>query len=357
VPIAEAIARHARRELNLAIPRDAFRPETLPAHLSMNFRIVDEHGRQLGMGRNLSQLRAELGERAAEEFSGLARPAEKGEKRTAWDFGDLQEVMELKRGSQTLIGYPALADRGDHVTLDVLDSAEKARSQHRAGLRRLFMLQLKEQARYIEKSLPGLQAMALQYSAFGDAAELRTQLLAATFDRACLQDPWPRTRAEFERRLEEARARVNLIAQEIARLVGTILSEHVALRKKLQQTAKAFPAPVRDVEESLSRLLGKGFIERTPYERLQHFPRYLKAASLRLDKLRADPQRDARLSAEIAPLQSRWQRELASRAGSPDSGLEQYRWLLEELRVQLFAQELRTPVPVSSKRLAKMWQT
>ncbi|HZR67827.1 MAG TPA: ATP-dependent RNA helicase HrpA [Burkholderiales bacterium] len=357
VPVAEAIARWARRETNLVIPADAFRPETLPAHLSMNFRVVDEHGRQLAMGRSLAQLRAELGERAGERFSQLAKPAADGERHTAWDFGELEEVMEVRRGPQTLIGYPALVDRGDAVSLEVLDSAEKAREQHRGGLRRLFMLGLKEQARYLEKSLPGMQALALQFLPFGDADDLRRDLLSAAFDRACLGEPWPRDAAQFERRRDEARSRVTLIAQEIARLAAAILSEHAALRKKLQQAAKAFPAAARDVEESLARLLPKRFVAETPFERLQHFPRYLRAASLRLDKLRESPERDARLAAEIAPLQQQWQREQSRRAGQRDAALEQFRWLLEELRVQLFAQELKTPVPVSSKRLAKMWQT
>ena len=358
-PPAEAMARYARRELNLAVPLDAFRPETLPAHLSMNFRVVDEHGRQLATGRNLAQLRADLGQRAGEQFAELARSDAPAAKVTAWDFGDLEEVMEIRRASQALIGYSGLVDHGDSVSLGVFDSADKARETHRSGLRRLFMLQLKEQARYIEKSLPGLQAMALPFAAFGDSAELKEQLLAAAFDRACMQEPWPRSRAEFERRRDEARSRVTLLAQEIARLAGTILAEHAALQKKLQQTSKAFPEPCRDIRESTARLLSKGFIEQTPYERLQHFPRYLKAAGLRVDKLRADPGRDARLAAEIAPLCAQWLREQAKQAksGSSDPLLEQFRWLLEELRVQLFAQELKTSVPVSVKRLSKMWQT
>ena len=358
-PLVQAIARYARREQNLAVPLDAFRPETLPAHLSMNFRIVDEHGRQLGMGRNLAQLRAELGQKAGEQFSEIVKADVPVAEFTGWDFGDLEDVMEIRRGSQTLIGYPGLVDHGDSVSLEVFDSADKAREAHRSGLRRLFMLQLKEQARYAEKNLPGLQAMAMQFTAFGDAADLKGQLLAAAFDRACMQEPWPRIRAEFERRRDEARSRVTLLAQEIARLAGTILAEHAALQKKLHQLSRAFPERCRDVLENASRLLSKRFIEQTPYERLQHFPRYLKAASLRLEKLRADPQRDARLAAEFAPLAAQWHRDQARqlKSGNRDPQLEQFRWLLEELRVQLFAQELKTSVPVSVKRLSKMWQT
>jgi ATP-dependent helicase HrpA len=311
------------------------------------------------MGRNLAQLRGELGEAAGERFAEFAQDRAPSKKVTDWSFGDIEEIAEIRRGSQTLIGYSALVDHGDAVSLEVLDSASRAREVHRAGVRRLFMLQLKEQARYVEKNIPGFHAMAMQFTPLGGAEELRSQLLAAAFDRACMQDPLPRTGAEFSRRCDEARSRVSLIAQEIARLVGTILSENSALQKKMQQMAKAFPGPCRDVQDSVARLLPKGFIERTPYDRLQHFPRYLKAASLRLEKLRADPHRDARLAAELVPLFAQWQREQQKqvRSGEPDSRLEQFRWLLEELRVQLFAQELKTPVPVSVKRLTKMWQT
>jgi ATP-dependent helicase HrpA len=311
------------------------------------------------MGRNLAQLRADLGDSAGERFAELARAEAPTQKVASWEFGDIEEVAEIRRGSQALIGYSGLVDHGDSVSLEVFDSESKAREAHRAGLRRLFMLQLKEQARYVEKNLPGLQAMAMQFTALGGGEELRAQLLAAAFDRACMQDPLPRTRSEFERRREDARSRVSLLAQEIARLVATILGEHSTLQKRLQQMSKAFPVPCRDVQESAARLLSKGFIERTTYERLQHFPRYLKGMVMRLDKLRADPQRDARLAGEFNALFAQWQREQLKQAksGETDARLDQFRWLLEELRVQLFAQELKTPVPVSVKRLTKMWQT
>jgi ATP-dependent helicase HrpA len=310
------------------------------------------------MGRSLAQLRAELGDRAGEQFAAAARDEVRLAGLTDWSFGRLDELMEVKQGGQTLIGYPALVDQGDTVALELLDSPDKASIVHRAGLRRLFMLQLKEQAKYIEKNLPGVQAMTLQFASLGHGSELKGQLVAAAFERACLSEPLPRDAAEFAHRREEARNRVGLIAQELARLVAAILSEHQALLKKLQ-SAKAFLEAVRDIESQVSRLISRDFIIATPWERLQHFPRYLKAASLRLDKLRTDPLRDARAMSELAPIETQWLREHARqlRAGPVDAQLVQFGWLLEELRVQLFAQELRTPVPVSVKRLQKMWQT
>ena len=159
--------------------------------------------------------------------------------------------------------------------------------------------------------------------------------------------------------MDEGRNRFGLIAQEVVRLAGTIQAEHAQVQKRLAAAAKVFPAVVDDVRQQCARLLEKGYLARVPWERLQHYPRYLKAAATRFDKLRADPARDARLAAELAPLHAGWQREAVARAkagGPPDAELEQFRWLLEELRVSLFAQELRTPVPVSAKRLAKLWQ-
>jgi ATP-dependent helicase HrpA len=278
---------------------------------------------------------------------------------TDWDFGALDEIMEIRDGGRTLVGYPALVDRGETVSLEVFDAPESAAVAHRKGLRRLFMLRLPEQAKYLERSLPGLREMALQFTGIVGAGDLRDQLVAAVFERACMGEPLPRDRAQFEKRCDEARSRLALLAQEIARLVGAVLAEHHALGKKLQASAKAFPEVVRDVQAQLARLLPKDFVVATPYERLQHFPRYLKAISLRLDKLRANPQRDGRAYAEYAPLEQGWLREelRQRRQGVADRELEQFRWLLEELRVQLFAQELRTPVPVSVKRLQKVWQT
>src|SRR2546426_3385155 len=135
-PLAAALARHIREKFNLDIPLDSFRPDSAPAHLHMNFRVVDDHGRQLGMDRNLAQLKGSLGEKTAAILQTEASAAE-SERYTGWTMGDLPEIMEIERAGQTLIGYPALADAGEAVTLQVFHSPEKAREIHRGGVRRL----------------------------------------------------------------------------------------------------------------------------------------------------------------------------------------------------------------------------
>jgi ATP-dependent helicase HrpA len=342
MPLAQALARHIRAELNLEVPVDAFRPDSAPPHLHMNFLVVDEHGRQLGMGRDLAALKRELGGQTQAVLRSEA-PVEEGERYTGWTMGDLDEVMEIRRGGQTLVGYPALVDAGDAVTLQVFDAPERARELHRAGVRRLLAIAFKDRVRDLERG----------WSRDVLLGPVKEDLVAAALERAFLGESLPMAQADFARRVEEGRARLMLVAQELARTAQAILGAHAELQKKLAQAAKAFPPVAEDIKQQLARLLGARWLARTPWARLQHYPRYLKAAGLRLDKLRADPARDARQMAELAPLLAGWLR--APRPLSAE--LEQFGWLLEELRVSLFAQELKTPVPVSAKRLAKLWQS
>ena len=340
------------------ITPDAFRADALPAHLAFSFLLVDEHGRQLGLSRSLAELRAEWGGQAKQEFSELHETPAEYAGMTDWSFGELAELMEVEIGNgQTVLGYPGLADDGDSVSLCVFDTPEEAQASHRAGLLRLCMLQFKEQIKYFEKNLPGLTQMGMQFMGLGSLDDLRRQLIELTFARACLGEPWPTDAASFKARCAEAKPRLGLLAQEICRLVGLVLTDWQAVQKKLI-AFKSQAAAHRDIEQQLTRLIGKKFILDTPFERLQHYPRYLKAVALRLDKLRAEPARDARLLAEYAPLWTAYERRalLLAKQGVTNEQVEQFRWLLEELRVQLFAQELRTPTPISVKRLQKMWE-
>jgi ATP-dependent helicase HrpA len=338
-PLAQALARHIRAELQLDVPTDAFRPDSAPPHLHMNFLVEDEHGRQLGLSRNLAELKREL---AADTAAPIA-PAESLQRHTGWTMGDLEEMMEVEQGGQPLLGYPALVDAGDGVTLQVFDTPEGAAEAHRAGVRRLLAIAFKERIRDLERAWQRDIALA----------PLKDDLVAAALDRAFLAERVPTLAAEFARAVDSGRSRFMLVAQEVARTTSAILAAHAELQKKLATAAKAHPQAADDVRQQWLRLLRPGWLRETPWARVQHFPRYLQAAAHRLEKLRADPARDARLMSELAPLLNGW-----LRAPRPlDAEREQFGWLLEELRVSLFAQQLKTPVPVSAKRLAKLWQS
>ena len=413
--LTDAVLKWVRDATSLDIKRNDMKLDMLPPHLFMNFRVLDEHGRQLGTGRNLGALKGELGSQARGAFQALAglktRPASDanklgsdpsegssrlgsdpdlakpnsgsdphphrtpkgatpapqpkagGERYTSWSFGELPELMEIRKGSQTLIGFPALLDLDDAVTIEVFDEPDVAAAKHRAGLRRLFSLQIKDALKYLEKNLPDLQKMATAYMLVGRAAdnsgggtleELRSQIIEVALDHAFLVEPLPTGEAEFKKRVDEGRARLTLIASEVARLAASILVEFAAAQRKIKDSKNATDAAA-DAAQQLARLVPKRFLATTPYPQLQHFPRYLKAITLRLDKWRADPARDATRLTELRPQEQRFWRLVAERKGTIDARMQEYRWLLEELRVSFFAQELRTPQPVSVKRLDKAW--
>ena len=364
-PLLQALARYIREQRQFETPLDAFRLEQLPPHLLMNFRILDEHGRQLGMSRNFAQLRGEwalktVSASAVPAVEGQARAAsgpqptlgEPGKRHTAWEFGDFADTALMQRAGQRITVFNGLHDEGDAVTLRSFDTREEALAAHRKGLARLFMLALKEQVKFLEKNLPDAQRLGMLFLPFGSQQDLQRQILSLTFERCCLMEPWPATEKEFATRSKEAKSRLNLVAAEIARLVGTALAEYHALHKSLPGFKAHGPA-VQDIRGQCEWLLGKEWIARTPYERLQHLPRYLKAINVRLEKLRASPARDAQQLAQLLPLQQQWQRRVSALSGIRDPKLEDFAWLLQELRVSLFAQELKTPVIVSVKRLEK----
>jgi ATP-dependent helicase HrpA len=408
--LTDAVLKLVREATSLDIQRGDFKLDMLPPHSFMNLRVVDEHGRQLGTGRNIGALKAELGGQARGAFQALAQlkmaqfapptaatsattapvrataaspstgtnvkgpqattaqnssVSSNAEQRyTAWTFGELPELMEIRKGGQTLIGFPALLDLGDAVGIEVFDEPDSAASKHRAGLRRLFGLQIKDALKYLEKNIPDLQKMGTTFMQVGRNAdgtgggtvdELRAQIVDVALDRAFLLEPLPVDEASFKRRLEEGRGRLTLIASEVARLAAVVLTEYSTAARKIKDSKSAVDA-VGDCSQQLQRLMPKHFIVLTPWPQLQHLGRYLKAITLRLDKYRTDPARDGAKLAELRPLEQRYWRLVADRRGVMDARLQEFRWLLEELRVSFFAQELRTPQPVSVKRLDKAWQ-
>jgi ATP-dependent helicase HrpA len=423
--LVEAVLKLVREATSLDIVKADIKVDMLTPHFFMNFRVVDEHGRQMGQGRNLGALKAELGSQARGAFQALAslklaqnqttnqeknvaqggwaeersaqvkgggrrpgdteqsvlpsnlpapantaRPNTKSNapsildgRFTGWTFGELPELLEIKKGGQTLIGFPALIDSGDAVTVEVFDEPEIAAAKHRAGLRRLFALQIKDALKYLEKNIPDLQKMAVSYmnvgkadngSGGGTVEELREQIIAVALDRAFLLDPLPTDEFAFKRRIEEGRGRLTLIANEVARMAGVILLEYATAARKVKDTKNA-PDATQDCALQLNRLVSKKFLQATPWERLQHMARYLKAITLRLDKYRVDPARDATRMNELRPQEQRYWRLVAERKGAVDERMLEFRWLLEELRVSFFAQELKTPQPISVKRLDKAW--
>jgi ATP-dependent helicase HrpA len=377
--LAEALAQALLRKTGVEVPAGAWEDAAIPPHLAMNFRIVDDKGEELAGGRDLPALRNQLGVKARRTFSETASTALERKGATAWVFGELPEQVEVNRGAGKLIGYPAIVDEGKTVGLTLLDTEAEAEATTRRGLRRLFRLALPEQMKFLARSLPGFNEMQLRYSLLGDdggrdkgakdrggradkgeiAERLREELTVAIADRAFFVESEPvRNAKAFEARVAKGKTRLMDVAQEVCRIAGEVLAEHQALRARLGEPRyAAWPKAIADVRAQLRELMPAGFLAAVPFERLKHYPRYLRAAGMRLEKLASNPERDANWQQQLARYWQQYQAKLATdRArGIRDPRLEELRWMLEELRVSLWAQQLKTPYPVSFKRIEKVW--
>jgi len=375
-----------RKERGLEIKRTDFRPEALPLHSSMNFRLIDEHGRQLEVERNLARLRSEYGQTARNAFQAIAqetaqvelgvelpisiskfnsgneqttRKVEQGGYRS-WEFGELPETLEIQKGNKTLFGYPALVDRIDYCDLEVFDDLEEARKQHHLGLRRLFALSNKDTLKALHKQLPGIRELGLLFINIGSIEGLIDQILNLALERAFMSEPLPINAEQFAERSQAGKPRLALIAQEIARHALNALQSYADLQKKVASAKAASPTAHADIQAQMQGLIFPKFVAEIPYAQLVHLPRYLKAIAMRIDKLRSNPSRDAQCQKDWESVARPWQkllqvnRSTTSYAMAEDQVLMDFRWQLEELRVALYAQELKTPTPMSLKRLEKV---
>jgi ATP-dependent helicase HrpA len=359
--LIDAIATDMHNQFRVRPQANDFRVETLPAHLLMAFKVIDEHGRMLTAGRQLAQLKAELGTQAQASFQTMASESSDVQRVSQteiidWSFEPLPDMMEIMRKGQSVVGYPALVDQQTHCAIDVFDDPYIATVQHRKGLVRLFRIALREPIRYLEKNIPNITQLGMLYMTYGTLDDIKNQIVDVAIERACLVDPLPDGKESFDIRVAQGKSRLNLLAQEVARLTLTILENAQIASRKLV-TVKSAEVLYADMHTQLVGLIHKRFINQTPYESLSHLPRYLQAMVMRIDKYKTDPTRDAKLMSEIMPLISQFQRKHQSLKGAYDAQLEQFQWQLQELRVALFAQTLRTPFPVSAKRLQKVWES
>jgi ATP-dependent helicase HrpA len=354
--LTEALAAFIKKKTTVIVSPDDWRLDELPAHLRMNIRVVDEAGHELASGRDLAELKQKLGQAAQMTFAQSTASEHEREGLTQWNFGDLPEKIAFTRGKQQLTGYPALVDEGVSVAIRLLDTREAADLATRGGVRRLLWLSLKEQMKQLEKNLPGFNQFAMQARAVMNPDELREDLLTAIADRAFIgDDALPRSEREFAKQRDRAKTRLPAVAQGAAKLAAEIFAEYHVISGRL---GGKLPYPLAtDIRNQLGQLIYKGLFAATPWEHLQQYPRYLKAIGQRMDKYPGNAERDARHGASMQEWWQKYQERLEKqrKAGAVDPKVMEFRWMLEEMRVSLFAQGLRTPYPISWKRLEKVW--
>ncbi|MEP7181037.1 MAG: ATP-dependent RNA helicase HrpA [Betaproteobacteria bacterium] len=355
--LPDAIRAHVRTRLSESVPAGTWDGDTLPPHLAVNVVVVDAAGHELASGRDLAALRAQLGEAAQLSFA-AAGPSIDRRGLTRWDCGDLPESLTSVRDGRRITGYPALVDDGDSVSIVLVDTPEAATASMRAGVVRLVRLALKDAVGRLEKGGLGFASAALQLKTTIPTDKLLADVLAAVCDRAFVgDDPVPRSETAFAEQVRRARTRLPAVAEGAFRLLAAIAARHHALTQRLGALPPALSRQGAVARGRRDALVHPGFFAATPWAQLGHLPRYLEALERRLEKYAENPARDARHAGTVAD----WWRRYGERvernrqAGRIELALDAFRWLLEELSVSLFAQELKTPFPVSYKRLERAW--
>ncbi len=351
-PLAQALAAFLKRTTGVAIDATEFAAVELTPHFLMRYRVHDDNGRTLAAGRDLAALRAEWEGRAREAFSKKTDVELTREDVATWDF---EEIPREVRSKGNLVAFPALVDLGDAVALRVFERRDEAEAAHRQGVLRLLRNALASDIKQARRRLPIANPLALKYAPLGGVDGLREDLVEGGFaDLAARLDLDARSAGAFAALHAQAARELFAGAIERLKLAEPIIEAQAELKPWLQPPLIGFArASYDDLREQLDALLTPGFLRELPPERLAHYPRYLKAMRLRGERLRQDPAKDQQRMLQVLPY---WREHLKHRAAG-DADLDELRWLIEEWRVSLFAQELKTAEPVSAKRLAKALET
>jgi ATP-dependent helicase HrpA len=359
-----ALGQALRRIGNLPLPDEVWKDVPLPPHLQMNFRLVDERCVVIAHSRDLNALQQAYGKQAVQEFQTLTSHQRHITGRRDWDFGDLPRTLEMERQGNVIRAFPALVDEGETVGVGMFDTDEEAQAQHSQGLLRLYRQALARELKYLKRNLSVNAAQELVYrqlpahplvGAEAPVGDLREDLLDRTVETLFLADPDPiRSREAFIGRLQARRAALVPSANEIADTVSDVLSRYGEIRKKFGTRENA-DATIEDVREQLDLMVYAGFVRATPFPPIKAMPRYLKAIQYRLEKAAYDQGRDLKQLSQLRPLWNAYWKTVQVSRGNLRPELDAFRWSLEEFRISLFAQTLKTAYPVSSKRLEEAW--
>ncbi len=343
-----------------AIPLTAWNTETLTDHLRMNFRVIDDQGRLLDYGRDLKKLQLKHTAKAVDSFDQIAADELNYTGCIGWAFDDLPETYQFIQKGQAFIGFPAIIDEGDAVGVRIFDTEQKAALQHQAGLMRLFQLQLRKECTYVTKNMPKSAAAELAYNrlpkhpVLGEtvSTSYKDDLLNLIIYSVFVEGQTIRTQQAFEQSLQTHKAGLISVANEAAKIALDIMELYGTIKIQLNRFNANDPLAV-DINGQLDLLIYAGFIRNTPYQQLKAIPRYLKAVQYRLDK------RDNNLQKvqEVNRYVTWFWKEVEKKAKKDKVVPEQdpFRWMLEEFRVSLFAQQLKTAYPVSVKRMDRAW--
>jgi ATP-dependent helicase HrpA len=358
-----AVLRELAGRRGVLVPQDALDESSLPEHLRMRVAVLDADGKTIAAGRDLPALqRRDAGAlRRARRAARPGTPSEQFERTdlARWDFGDLPERATIAQQPRPVELYPALVDDNGRVDLRLLPPGPAAVERHRNGVRRLTLKQLPQQVALIRRETLARRELVLGFHGIGAGDELVDDVVDASADASFVLDPPIRTQAAFEAAVDAGRAEFVASAAQARALLEEILPLYRELRAVLATPAAGPRRAVQEaIEAQLAALVRPGFLAGTPANWRKHLPRYLRAALARWQRAAGRPSADAPLEQEVRVAEARLERwrELVPPEWPWPEAVVEYRWMIEELRVSLFAQTLGTVRPVSAKRLQQAWQ-
>jgi len=305
-------------------------------------------------------------EEAGDSFNQLAEDELNFTGCIKWAFDDLPEIYQFEQSGQNFVGYPAIIDEGDAVGVRIFDTQAKADLQHEVGLARLFHLYLKKEAQYILKNLPFSPESELAYNRLIKHPDLAKDIMSRNYKEDMLgliiksvfiSDQTIRTEQQFDQCLKDNKPQLMILSTKIGDSVVSSLAHYAKLKQQVDRMPQDDKS-VQDVQLQLARLFYQGFLTMSAYEHIKHYPRYLKAIEARLQTMLQQSTKDQQKMQEMAKFQQWFWQDIIKRQKNEivNPERESFRWMIEEFRVSLFAQQLRTPYPVSAKRLEKAWE-
>ena len=355
LPLVDALEREFRRMSGVTIDREAWQWDQVPDHLKMTFRVVDEHNRKLAEGRDLAALKEQLKAKVQETLSLVADDGLEQSGLHIWSFGDLPDHFEQKRGSYSVKAWPALVDEKESVAIRLFDSEHEQKKAMWRGQRRLLLLNIPSPIKYLHEKLPNKAKLGLYFNPYGKVLDLIDDCIACGVDKLIAEYGGPTWQEEGFRQLhEKVRAELNETVVEIAKKVEQILTAVFAINKRLKgRVDMTMALALSDIKAQMNGLVYRGFVTGNGWNKLADTLRYLQAIERRLEKLPVDPHSDRARMVKIEKVQQAWQGwfNKLPPVRRDDEDVKEIRWMIEELRVSYFAQQLGTPYPVSEKRI------
>ena len=360
--LLDQLSSQLQRLTGVSVKRSDWHPEKLPLHLRINFAVLDEAGKDVAQGRSLNELQQRFRQQASDAFSkqsSAGLETDSAQQINDWDFDELPESLQMERLGISFSAYPALVEREGKIVMQSLDQLQQAERETRHALVKLFITVNTRDISYLSRNLPHIEKICLYYSSAGQCDVLKQDILYLTVFRALeLDKSLIRTRKEYQQRVSRASGQLRVVANDICEILLDSLSYYQSIKRQLKKLANpVWLKSLTDIQSQLSHLVYKNFLQKTDYEHLQNYPRYLKALEKRLEKLQQQPERDTRMMYETTPFWKDCLTHLDTSSTILDDNEElmKFRWMLEEFRISVFTQEIKTAYPVSSKRLKAQW--